>query len=129
VEMGLAGGIARVKRREAPLSAEAIVAMATIDGARALGLDDAIGSLEAGKQADVAVVDVTGPSCAPFAEDDPYTALVFGAAARDVTLTMVAGRVLYELESWTTLDPNRVGDDARREGRALLERARAAGLA
>jgi cytosine/adenosine deaminase-related metal-dependent hydrolase len=127
-EMGLAGGIARVKRRDAPLAAREVLALATIDGARALGIDGETGSLEAGKQADLAVTGVAGPFAAPFAADDPYTALVFGAGARDVLLTVVAGRVLYERGAWSALDPGRVNAEARAEARALVRRAEAAGM-
>lgn len=127
-EMGLAGGIARVRHREAPMSAREVFALATIDGARALGIDAGTGSLEPGKQADLAVTDVAGPGAAPFAAEDPYTALVFGAAARDVTLTVVAGRVLYERGAWADLDPGRVNAEARSEGLALVRRAEAAGM-
>jgi len=127
-EMSLAAGIARVRHREAPLSARDMVALATCDGARALGLFDRIGSLEAGKQADVIAVDVSGPNAAPFGEDDPYATLVHAAGAADVQLTVVAGRVLFEQGEWSTLDPQRVAAEARSEGLALLARARAAGL-
>ncbi|MCC6350375.1 MAG: amidohydrolase family protein [Candidatus Eisenbacteria bacterium] len=127
-EMGLAGGIARVKRRDAPLGARDVLALATIEGARALGIADETGSLEVGKQADLAVTDVEGPYSAPFAAEDPYTALVYGACQRDVLLTVVAGRVLYERETWSTLDPNRVNAEAKSEARALLRRAEAAGM-
>jgi 5-methylthioadenosine/S-adenosylhomocysteine deaminase len=122
-EMGLAGGIARVTHREAPLPARDLVAMATCDGARALGLADRIGSLEPGKQADVVCVDVRTPRCAPFGEEQPYAALVHGANSSDVTLTVCAGQVLYDWGEWKTMDPLAVVDDARREGAALLKRA------
>lgn len=127
-EMGLAGGIARVRHRDAPMGARDVVALATIDGARALGIGGETGSLEAGKQADLAVVDVDGPAAAPFAEEEPYTALVFGAAARDVVLTVVAGRVLYERGAWPRLDRGQVLHDAKSEARRLLKRAEAAGM-
>ena len=121
--MGLAGGIARVKHRDAPLPARDIVALATIDGARALGMGDRVGSLEVGKQADVTCVDVATPRCAPFGEENPYAAIVHGAHSGDVTLTMVAGRVLYDWGEWKTLDPLAVVEDAQVQGRALLARA------
>jgi 5-methylthioadenosine/S-adenosylhomocysteine deaminase len=127
-EMGLAGGISRVKRREAPLSARDVLALATIDGARALGLGEVTGSLEVGKQADIAVVDIEGPYSAPFAAEDPCTALVFGACQRDVILTVVAGRVLYDRETWTTLEPSKVNADAKYEARQLVRRAEISGL-
>jgi 5-methylthioadenosine/S-adenosylhomocysteine deaminase len=122
-EMGLAGGIARVKHRDAPLPARDIVALATIDGARALGMADRIGSLEPGKQADVICVDVTNSSCAPFGEENPYAALVHGAAANDVLFTMIAGKVVYELGTWTLLDPYDTVETAQDEAHALLQRA------
>ena len=122
-EMGLASGITRVKHRDAPLPARDIVAMATCDGARALGLGERLGSLEAGKQADVICVDVATPRCAPFGEEQPYAALAHGANPSDVRLTVVAGSVLYERGEWKTLDPLAVVEDAHREGAALVKRA------
>ena len=122
-EMGVASGITRLKHCNQPLPARDIVAMATCDGARALGLGERIGSLEPGKQADVICVDVSTPRCAPFGEENPYAAIVHGAHSGDVTLTMVAGRVLYDWGEWKTLDPLAVVEDAQVQGRALLARA------
>jgi 5-methylthioadenosine/S-adenosylhomocysteine deaminase len=111
------------------LTARDVVALATCDGARALGLGDTIGSLEIGKQADIAVVDTGGPHHGPSPERDPYTALVHAAGASDVRLTMVAGRVLYRDGAWTTLDPAAVLAEARAELDGLLRRASLAGVA
>lgn len=108
---------------DAPLTAREVVALATCDGARALGLGDVTGSLEAGKQADIAIVDVSGPHHGPAPERDPYAALVHSARAADVRLTMVAGRVLYRDGAWTTLDPRAIQADARAELTGLLKRA------
>jgi cytosine/adenosine deaminase-related metal-dependent hydrolase len=121
-EMGLAAGIARVKHRDDPLPARDMVALATCDGAAALGLGDQVGSLEAGKRADIAVVDVAQAHHAPFAARDPYTTLVHAARATDVRLTMVDGRVLYANGTHRTLDPERVTADALRESQTLLTR-------
>jgi 5-methylthioadenosine/S-adenosylhomocysteine deaminase len=109
--------------RPAPLTAREVVSLATCEGARALGLGDAIGSLEVGKQADVAVVDVQGPHHAPAPERDPYTTLVHAARASDVRLTLVAGRTLYRDGAWTTLDPRAVRAEAKAELAGLLKRA------
>ena len=105
------------------LTARDVVALATCDGARALGLGETTGSLEAGKQADIAVVNVSGPHLGPAPERDPYATLVHAACAADVRLTMVAGRVLYRDGAWTTLDPEAVRADARAELDGLLRRA------
>jgi cytosine/adenosine deaminase-related metal-dependent hydrolase len=104
------------------MSARDVVALATCDGAEALGLAAEVGSLETGKRADVAVVDVSRAHHAPGAERDPYTTLAHAARASDVRLTMVNGRVLYANGAHKTLDPDRVTADARRESQALLAR-------
>jgi 5-methylthioadenosine/S-adenosylhomocysteine deaminase len=122
-EMSLAAGLSRALAPADHLSAREVVALATCEGARALGLADRIGSLEPGKQADVIAVDVSAPHQAPFAARDPYATLVHAARASDVRLTLVAGRALYRDGAWATLDPGRVADEARAEAAALLRRA------
>ena len=128
-EMALAAGLARVVHRDDPLNAQDIVALATCDGAEALGLAGEVGSLEAGKQADVAVVRIDRLHHAPFAERDVYTALVHAARDTDVRLTAVQGRVLYRDGTHTTLEPARCAAKAVSEARALAERAGFAGAA
>jgi cytosine/adenosine deaminase-related metal-dependent hydrolase len=120
---GSTGGASGGNGADTPLTAREVVALATCDGARALGLGDVTGSLEAGKQADIAIVDVSGPHHGPSPERDPYTTLVHATRASDVRLTMVAGRVLYRDGTWTTLDPRAVQADARAELTGLLRRA------
>jgi 5-methylthioadenosine/S-adenosylhomocysteine deaminase len=128
-EMGLAAGLARVKHRDGPLSAQDVVALATCDGAAALGLAERIGSLETGKQADVIVVGVDQPHHGPLPERDVYTTLVHAARPADVRLTLVQGRVLYQGGRLATLDPERCAAEAAREAGALLQRAGLAGAA
>jgi 5-methylthioadenosine/S-adenosylhomocysteine deaminase len=66
--------------------------MATIEGAKALGLDHEIGSLEAGKAADIIAVDMRGPG---YSETpDPETLLVYSGSGRDVRHAWVAGEQL-----------------------------------
>jgi cytosine/adenosine deaminase-related metal-dependent hydrolase len=77
-------------------SAEQMLRLATLDGARALRLDHAIGSLEAGKQADLIAIDLSRTHTIPI--HNPISAIVFSAAASDVMFTEVAGRVLFERE-------------------------------
>jgi 5-methylthioadenosine/S-adenosylhomocysteine deaminase len=126
-EMGLAAGIARVKHHDDPLSARDIVALATCDGADALGLADEVGSLEAGKFADVVVIRNDQPHHGPFAERDAYTTLVHATHASDVRLTAVQGRVLYRDGAHTTLEPVRCAREAVREAASLAQRAGFAG--
>lgn len=75
------------------LSAKEALETSTIGGARALGLDDKIGTLEVGKQADIAVIALGNIAQQPV--NDIYTALVFASNARDVVMTAVAGEEIY----------------------------------
>jgi 5-methylthioadenosine/S-adenosylhomocysteine deaminase len=84
------------------VSAQAALEMATIRGARALGMEKAIGSLEAGKKADLIVVDATGPRFTPMY--DPVSHLVYVAHGDDVKTTIVNGQVLMKDRVMTTLD-------------------------
>lgn len=81
---------------------EKLIEAATMGGAKALGMDSEIGSLEAGKKADLAVIDISKARL--FPDRDPYSLLVYGASAGDVLFTMVDGQVLYEQQELKTLD-------------------------
>ncbi len=75
------------------LMAKEIIEAATLGGASALGLDAKIGTLEAGKQADIIVISLGNIAQQPI--HDVYTALLFASNARDVRMTMVAGEEIY----------------------------------
>jgi Cytosine deaminase and related metal-dependent hydrolases len=94
--------------------------MATIDGARALGLENLIGSLEAGKRADAIAVSMTAARQTPMY--DPLSHLVYVTRGDDVKTTIVNGRILMRDRKVTTLDETRVLADAR----ALAEKVKAA---
>jgi 5-methylthioadenosine/S-adenosylhomocysteine deaminase len=76
--------------------------MATIGGARALHLEDEIGSLEPGKRADLIVLATDAPSAQPFY--DAYSHIAYALKGRDVVTTMVNGRLLMEDGRMLTLD-------------------------
>ena len=84
------------------VTAREALAMATIGGARALHLEKEIGSLEAGKRADVIVVDLSAPHQTP--RYNLYSHLVYATKASDVTDTIVNGRVLMRQRRLLTLD-------------------------
>ncbi len=86
--------LSRTGNRAGGLDGRSVVEIATLGGARALGLDDQIGSLEADKQADLIAVSINHLAQMPVY--DPYSALVFASNSRDVVYSMVAGRVLYD---------------------------------
>jgi cytosine/adenosine deaminase-related metal-dependent hydrolase len=83
----------------------------TIDGARALGWESEIGSLEVGKQADLIAISLDGAHNTPHY--DPAAAILFSCSARDVILTIVAGRTLYDGQSVTLLDERELLQQAR----------------
>ncbi|SNX57245.1 5-methylthioadenosine/S-adenosylhomocysteine deaminase [Streptomyces sp. TLI_55] len=84
------------------VGAEQAVRMATIEGARALGLGEQLGSLEAGKRADLVVLDLNAPHLRP--PHDPWSTLAYAAHSADVRDTVVDGRVLMRDRVLTTLD-------------------------
>jgi 5-methylthioadenosine/S-adenosylhomocysteine deaminase len=96
--------------------------MATIDGARALGLEKEIGSLETGKRADVIVVDLDQPHSSPR-HDDLVSALVYSTLASDVRTTIIDGQIVMRNGELLTMNEAVVIDEANREAEALAERA------
>lgn len=92
--------------------------IATIDGARALGMADRIGTLEAGKRADLIAVDTETAWCRPLREPDLITNLVFNANGSDVSHVVVDGKVLVEDHRLVVLDEAEV----LREAQATAER-------
>ena len=106
---GTSGNPTLVPAREA-------FALATIGGARALGLADRIGSLEVGKQADLAVVDLDRPHLTPLFRLSPnnvYSALVYAAKGGDVRHVLVDGRWLMRDGEVLSLDVGEVVRTAR----------------
>jgi 5-methylthioadenosine/S-adenosylhomocysteine deaminase len=89
-EMKVAGLVASHREgRAQPISSRDLVRMATIEGARALGLEAEIGSLEPGKAADIAVFDMQGPGWSET--PDVETALVYSGSGRDLRHLWVDG--------------------------------------
>jgi len=80
------------------LSARTMLEMATIGGARALHMDDKIGSLEISKLADIIAIDISGSHQTPTS--DPVSAVVNTASGTDVLMSMVGGTIIYEQNQW-----------------------------
>jgi cytosine/adenosine deaminase-related metal-dependent hydrolase len=121
-EMRAALQFARLVGGPQALSARQALARATIDGARCLGRDDELGSLESGKLADVALWRLDGLDGAGI--EDPVAALVFGAT-QAVELLLVGGRPIVEGGELRTADEAQVAADIARESRRLAARAEA----
>jgi 5-methylthioadenosine/S-adenosylhomocysteine deaminase len=86
----------------ADFSAADFLTMATLGGAKVLGLGKQIGSLEVGKKADMVVVDLSQSYQLPA--PDPYSAIVYTCSSADVLLTMVDGEVRFKREEGEALD-------------------------
>ena len=107
-----------MSRDRTAMPARAVVEMATIGGARALGLEDRIGSLEVGKRADIALIDATGAHMTPLY--DPYAALVYAATPADVRTVIVDGRVVVEDRRLVTADATAIKAAATGRREAVL---------
>ncbi|MCB9580324.1 MAG: 5'-deoxyadenosine deaminase [Polyangiaceae bacterium] len=121
VEMRHAALISAGRFGPGVLEARDVLRMATIDGAKVLGLDHEIGSVEVGKRADLVVVRMDDVHVAPTW--DPVSTLVYATQARDVRHVLVDGRFLVQDGELTTLDAERVAAMARQQARRLARRA------
>lgn len=107
-----------------PVTPLDVLRMATIDGARALGLDEVIGSLEPGKRADVTLVRL-GENAHSMPVHDLVTELVLCGRAADVATVLVDGGIVVDEGAVTTVDEDALGVEVRRRGAALGDRLRA----
>ena len=92
------------------LDAVTTVKMATSEGAKALRMDDIIGSLEPGKKADVIVIDTRKPHLTPLY--NPYSHLVYAASGADVRHSVINGKLVMENRNLLTLDVNTILSEA-----------------
>ena len=109
-EIRLASMIAKpVAENPTVLPARQVLAMATIIGAKAIHLDEIIGSIETGKRADLILIDLSPLHNQPRFHRDPegvYAQLIYAAKSTDVTDVMVNGQWLMSQKQLTTLDEN-----------------------
>jgi 5-methylthioadenosine/S-adenosylhomocysteine deaminase len=88
------------------LPPETVLEMATLHGARALGLEAQIGSLEPGKRADIVIFDLDRPEWRPLL--DPVSNLVYSATAASVRTVLIDGRFILDAGQVTTVDEGEV---------------------
>jgi 5-methylthioadenosine/S-adenosylhomocysteine deaminase len=104
------------------MDAETVLKMATIDGARAIGLDAVTGSLEIGKQADLIILDSNRPHLIPLY--NPVSQIVYAARGSDVRDVMVAGRFLVRKRAVQTIDIDAAMEKAKVLGREIKDKDR-----
>jgi 5-methylthioadenosine/S-adenosylhomocysteine deaminase len=120
-EMRLAATLQAVRRQPGALTARDAVWMATREGARALAMDREIGSIEAGKRADLILVARDRVHQAP--DPDPWSTLVYATRGTDVRMTMVDGRVLVNDHLLLSQDVRAIAAEGRESARSLAARA------
>jgi len=96
--------------------------MCTIDGAKALGMEKEIGSLEKGKKADVVLVDLARPHLYPL--HMPVFRLVHFANGNDVATVIVDGKILMEDRTVTSVNETKVLEEAQKEAELMLDRGK-----
>ena len=124
LEMRLAALLHKPRVGPRAMPASQVLEMATLGGARALGLEAELGSLEAGKRADLTVVDLSGLHATPSAPADVLGPLVYAARASDVVHVLIDGRLVLKDRALLTLDEASVGASARQHAARLTARAR-----
>lgn len=118
-ELRLAALLAKNREGDpAAFSAYDAVEMATLGGARALGMEAEIGSLEPGKRADIAVIDTNRPHLVP--NHDPVALVAYSVLPGDVAMTLVNGRVVYASGQLTTMDGAEIVARATEAGSRLV---------
>jgi 5-methylthioadenosine/S-adenosylhomocysteine deaminase len=126
-EMRLGAAIQKLHRQDAAaMPCDLMLRMATMGGARALGLDNKVGSLEPGKKADIILVDLMAPHLWPIFRGPRTNAveqLVYSANAADVRTTIVDGQLLMEDRQVKTLDSQEVFEAAQEAATDLAQRA------
>lgn len=117
-EIDLAAKLAKISKLDPlALNAKAVVEMATIDGARALHLDKEIGSLEAGKKADLVLISLHEPNAVPMY--DVYAQIAYSLKASDVDTVVIGGRVVMRDRKLLTVDEPGVLEKAREYGESV----------
>lgn len=119
-EMKIAGGLQKVSYYDpTALDAKTLLKMATVNGAKILGIDDYVGTLEIGKCADLILVDILQPHMVPH--HDIYALLAYAATGADVNTTIVNGKVLMRNRQILTVDESEVLSQALQRAKRIVE--------
>lgn len=121
-EMRLAALIQKPLHGPTSMNARTVFKMATIGGARAVGMDQEIGSIEAGKKADIAILNLNHFHTFPSYDVDPISRIVYSATRADVETTIVNGKVVMENGLMKTVDKENVLKEADSSIKRLLSR-------
>jgi 5-methylthioadenosine/S-adenosylhomocysteine deaminase len=103
------------------ITAEKVVEMATIDGAKSIGLGDEIGSIEPGKKADIVLLNFRKPNT--IVMHNPVSALVYCATQENVDTVIIDGKIVMERRKIKTVDEEAILEKAQEAGESLIQRA------
>ncbi len=103
------------------MKAEKVLEMATVNGARALGLQNDLGAIEVGKKADLIIINLKKPHLTPAL--NPVSHLVYAAEGSDVDTVIIDGRIVMENRVVNTLKEDEILEEANDRGEKLLRRA------
>jgi len=106
---------------ETAMPVETVLEMATINGAKAMGWEDKIGSIEVGKQADFVALDMNKPRLTPA--PDPVSAIVCAGHGSDVDTVVIAGKIVVDGGRVLTMDEDRILAEANERARKVYDRA------
>ncbi|WP_424765509.1 5'-deoxyadenosine deaminase [Paenibacillus sp. sgz302251] len=121
-EMRLTAYIQKVKHGPTIMNANTVLRMATMGGARVLGLEDKIGSIEVGKLADLQLLDLEDFHVYPSFDTDWYSRVVYAATRGDVDTVIIDGKIVMENKLLRTVDKKIVLKEADRALQRLIER-------
>ncbi len=110
-EMRTAALIGKLENPE-HVSAQYTLEMATIEGAKALGIENETGSIEKGKWADIIRISLDGIESYPY-YNNPYSHIIYALNSRDVKMTMVKGNILYEDGRFITIEEENIKKEVR----------------
>ncbi|HVP92682.1 MAG TPA: amidohydrolase family protein, partial [Acidobacteriota bacterium] len=105
------------------MPAERILEMATIEGAKSLSWEGEIGSIEAGKKADLALINFKKPHLCPVYNELSH--LVYAVKSSDVEMVIINGKIIMENRKLTTLNIENVMDTVKKAKNNLLDKLKA----
>lgn len=118
-EMDTAAKIHKVNTMDTTvMDAATVLRMATVEGAKAIGMGDITGSLEKGKRADIIVVDTDKPHLIPMY--NPFSHIVYSASGADVIHSVINGRIVMRDRGLTTLDLESIMSEAKKKAANVL---------
>jgi 5-methylthioadenosine/S-adenosylhomocysteine deaminase len=99
------------------IDARTVLAMATTEGAKVIGLENKIGTIEVGKKADIIIVDAHSPHMTPMY--NPYSQLVYSATGGDVRDVIINGNIVYRDRHFTSLDTAKIINEVKSISRQI----------